>query len=174
MNLNVTKLNIFSIELSNHRKTSSTDFQKNLSDSYSNKLNHTYYIHYFIAFYIQQKTNHTSAGPIDWWSGIWSANNCFNSEQNINRVWILTEMFHEQVNKNLPKYFGNLWTIFILILESPFELIGGTMDRTSPSSDTGSPSTWSISVLSGPPFDFVSVFNVNPKKTCICFGIIPI
>ena len=71
-------------------------------------------------------------------------------------------MFHEQVNKNLPRYFGNLWTIFILILESPFELIGGTMDRTSPSSDNGSPFTWSISVLSGPLFGLVSVFNVNP------------
>ena len=74
----------------------------------------------------------------------------------------MTGIFHEQVNNNLPRYFGNLCTIFIFILESPFELNGGTMDRTRPSSDKGSPSTWSISVLSGPPFGLVSVFNVNP------------
>ena len=38
------------------------------------------------------------------------------------------------------------------------------MDRTNPSLVTGRPSSRSISVLRRPPFDFVSVFNENPKN----------
>ena len=71
-------------------------------------------------------------------------------------MWVKT--FH------ILKYLGNFWTNFIFIFFTPFESIGGTMDRNRPLPVTMKSSTSLNSLLNGPGFDFGFVFTVNAKN----------